>query len=1548
MFISHQHQIVHHHHNIGKDQERANTKTESIQFGSKPFASARSLSSKFVPVQSGTSTNARCFTGKSVHQSPQQPFQQKQQQDIHSANLNNQHQTTATTTTIGKFTPVGFGRPIGSVSSVNGGGTNSVRVGNQHLAVNGRQTSINPKFIGDNFAGTSITPTTTATFESTTNAIDNNNNNGNNSSAINKNCPAVKFLFKKPQLPATISSSSALYHFNCNSNQSNNNSSTVSTGNNNNNNHTTTVSKNGNVAISNNVPNQSDLKSSPEKLSTNWSTSSSLYNSVKNVGSNRSNGSQSRLAGNNNARTSVPSPVSYNGHHSLTFSKHNYQHQQHYYANQSKTKGANNKSSKSGSKSSNSSASTTTTTNTTTNTTSSSSSFSGAKESIIQQNVFKASGKSVRSGTSSSPKVSKHSQPFTNNNASDQQHGTGNSNNRSSFSTKDSKESQDRFQFAKKDTVTVKSSLLAKSSSRVNSSKKSSQQDKKSKTTTDAEFSESSNSSELFASNVDNVKKSKSRNKSIEKSRDRSTSKSRRQKVSKVESDNENSSTNKKHKSSKSKEKEKSTKEKKRKRKEAISSDESNSDSDQSDQESSENGPFVKNKLKRKREHRSGSSESSPIGAIEEPNESFKSSSDNNASFQYHPQAAASMAKAAMLQDPFCRTHPGTFSTAERARQKMLTDSLAGHFPAILQNVTTATKVTHLPSNAMLSSAATSFSAIGIRSPNVTSPTLSASSSPSQKVISCSKTGTPLHEDNAASDALICLKENAETAKMLSHLSKDLLNNTLGAETSQMLSTKIRYRDNKCSATIEIKSVNKEKNWEGSNEMKKQITTKESSKSTSSSTKMLSADSSAKQANVNANVMNESNVNHSEFCKSSDSTRSSKKSSTTSSTTATSEKSFTDRKSSKKFKSTQEDGIPPKKGKQTRDHSPMSLIDEKMPPPVAYIPSGAHSNKQQSNLYCNDSILFGDVNNNRSGNGNRLLQQQQQQTLTNLKECSTDGSHLDLFPSNNNNNRKNISTMEKGNKKSSSILANTAGGDLFQTRQSGANIKSTTMYSHSTRKLKQHSSDCDNDDDDDDKMSTVSVSSSMSTSSAASRISSSSSLSSIGSSLHSSPNHSSKKHQYQPKPAHSSSSTSTNKKTIVNEYSKKNHHHLKQSIKHINSIKKSSKYQTKNKDFDRFHSDSKAKKGSTKSKSKKQHRVQSDNGDQINSQSDADSDSSNSDQSSSSDDSDDGDNDNGHKSNGDLSNDSDNDIRNKCHSVKKSSKKIPKNNKNNNTTKTFKTKFETKATPSPPVRVKKVSKGSSNKGQSLLTPLSDLKLSSSSPIGRGSGNQNRNKYGKTNKRTTGGFTGLSDSDSSMDEDDDNLQSKTTNTFANNDTLTDKKRKSRVRHNSNSQSSDSSSSSDNSDVEAAEEEENEEKPRVSSRNDIFGISPQSTPNRSNYSKGNNGQQRTESPFERTNQNHSSSGYGTERLNSLSPPIYSFNDGGSGRANSFSFNELRDIQNRISHMPDSDLLQRVIDLIEERNSQCFNIVNGCLQFDLLKLDQSTLIEIKRIVI
>lgn len=45
---------------------------------------------------------------------------------------------------------------------------------------------------------------------------------------IRKNSPAVKFLFKKPQLPTTISSSSALYHFGSNNNQGNTHSNSLS------------------------------------------------------------------------------------------------------------------------------------------------------------------------------------------------------------------------------------------------------------------------------------------------------------------------------------------------------------------------------------------------------------------------------------------------------------------------------------------------------------------------------------------------------------------------------------------------------------------------------------------------------------------------------------------------------------------------------------------------------------------------------------------------------------------------------------------------------------------------------------------------------------------------------------------------------------------------------------------------------------------------------------------------------------------------------------------------------------------------------------------------------------------------------------------------------------------------------------------------------------------------------------------------------------------------------------------------------------------------
>lgn len=63
--------------------------------------------------------------------------------------------------------------------------------------------------------------------------------------------------------------------------------------------------------------------------------------------------------------------------------------------------------------------------------------------------------------------------------------------------------------------------------------------------------------------------------------------------------------------------------------------------------------------------------------------------------------------------------------------------------------------------------------------------------------------------------------------------------------------------------------------------------------------------------------------------------------------------------------------------------------------------------------------------------------------------------------------------------------------------------------------------------------------------------------------------------------------------------------------------------------------------------------------------------------------------------------------------------------------------------------------------------------------------------------------------------------------------------------------------------------------------------------------------------------------------------------------FSLVELQEIQNKIASMQDVLILQRIVDLIEERNPRCFYIVGTQLQFDLLHLDSATLTDIQRII-
>ncbi|KAH9493765.1 hypothetical protein DERF_014498 [Dermatophagoides farinae] len=65
--------------------------------------------------------------------------------------------------------------------------------------------------------------------------------------------------------------------------------------------------------------------------------------------------------------------------------------------------------------------------------------------------------------------------------------------------------------------------------------------------------------------------------------------------------------------------------------------------------------------------------------------------------------------------------------------------------------------------------------------------------------------------------------------------------------------------------------------------------------------------------------------------------------------------------------------------------------------------------------------------------------------------------------------------------------------------------------------------------------------------------------------------------------------------------------------------------------------------------------------------------------------------------------------------------------------------------------------------------------------------------------------------------------------------------------------------------------------------------------------------------------------------------------------FSMAELQEIQLKISSIQETFVLQRIVDLIEERNnrSSCFTIIGNCLQFDLMRLDSGTLAEIRRLI-
>lgn len=177
MFISHHHSV----HHISGNHPSAHhstdpSKPDSSSFVSKSFVAPRSVSSKFVPQPGSIRTGA----GKHSNVQPQ---------------LSQQH----TTTTALSFAPT---RPLQPVTGTVPAATTQARFGTY-------QSSL-PISLPVNRA-----PNVTG-------------NSACSIGAIGKNPPAVKFFFKKPQLPAAISSSSAQYHF---STSQNGNSSNSTTGN---------------------------------------------------------------------------------------------------------------------------------------------------------------------------------------------------------------------------------------------------------------------------------------------------------------------------------------------------------------------------------------------------------------------------------------------------------------------------------------------------------------------------------------------------------------------------------------------------------------------------------------------------------------------------------------------------------------------------------------------------------------------------------------------------------------------------------------------------------------------------------------------------------------------------------------------------------------------------------------------------------------------------------------------------------------------------------------------------------------------------------------------------------------------------------------------------------------------------------------------------------------------------------------------------------------------------------------------------------------------
>lgn len=243
------------------------------------------------------------------------------------------------------------------------------------------------------------------------------------------------------------------------------------------------------------------------------------------------------------------------------------------------------------------------------------------------------------------------------------------------------------------------------------------------------------------------------------------------------------------------------------------------------------------------------------------------------------------------------------------------------------------------------------------------------------------------------------------------------------------------------------------------------------------------------------------------------------------------------------------------------------------------------------------------------------------------------------------------------------------------------------------------------------------------------------------------------------------------------------------------------------------------------------------------------------------------------------------------------------------------------------------------------------------------GNESKNvkeKYSKTKN------IGLSDSDSEDENESTKINGKN-----------EKDRKSKILHclpkknyktSSSSSESEDSKSSDSSD-ESCDEDNNslnhndsendvskfnsKHKLRFASPNNSSNISSKSLPmkyqhtNPSSQSNGQyypgNGSSNSNSPINQST---------TQRLNTMTcydraaTNITATNLPSMMIAN-FSMVELQEIHSKIASIQDSLLLQRIVDIIEERNPRCFSITDNRLQFDLLHLDSSTLTNIQRII-